>query len=79
LTYLYESNRTIMSQQELDALSTQEKLDLIEQLWHSLNRNVIPLTEAQQVELDHRLAKRANGTGEYVPEEEVWQRLNEGR
>ncbi len=37
-------------------LSPQERLDLIGQLWDSLDAADIPLTAAQSVEIDRRLA-----------------------
>jgi putative addiction module component (TIGR02574 family) len=44
---------------DVDALSTAERLDLLEQLWDSLSGNptAIPLTEAQREELDRRDAE----------------------
>ena len=48
-----------MSKPELDiaALTTEERLSLLEQLWDSLaaTPEAIPLTEAQREELDRRL------------------------
>lgn len=42
---------------ELDQLSTDERLDLIERLWDSLGTaaSTLPLTPAQRDELDRRL------------------------
>ncbi len=41
---------------DVDALSTEERLDLMEQLWDSLSNDpaAIPLTKAQSEELDRR-------------------------
>jgi putative addiction module component (TIGR02574 family) len=41
---------------EIGRLSPPERLALIAQLWDSLDDEQIPLTEAQQAELEHRLA-----------------------
>ena len=45
-----------LSPDELTRLSPQERLSLIEQLWGSLSDADIPLTSAQQGELERRLA-----------------------
>ena len=37
-------------------LSPQERLDLIEDLWDSLNPAAVPVTPAQKAEIDRRLA-----------------------
>lgn len=39
-----------------DHLSDQERLDLIAELWASLDHGAVPLTDAQALELDRRLA-----------------------
>ncbi len=41
---------------EIGRLTPPERLDLIAQLWDSLDHEQLPLTEAQQAELDRRLA-----------------------
>jgi putative addiction module component (TIGR02574 family) len=41
---------------DIDRLSPQERLDLIERLWESLETESLALTPAQQAELDRRLA-----------------------
>ena len=50
---------------EIGRLTAPERLDLIAQLWDSLEHEQLPLTEAQQAELDRRLASldedRRNG------------------
>ncbi len=40
---------------EIGRLTPPERLDLIAQLWDSLDHEQLPLTEAQQAELDRRL------------------------
>jgi len=44
---------------DVEALSTEERLELLEQLWDSLSANpaAIPLTEAQRAELERRDAE----------------------
>ncbi len=44
------------SQNDLAQLTPPERLALIAQLWDSLEDDQVPLTAAQQNELDHRLA-----------------------
>jgi putative addiction module component (TIGR02574 family) len=41
---------------EITRLSPDERLALIEQLWDSLDDDQVPLTPAQQAELERRLA-----------------------
>jgi putative addiction module component (TIGR02574 family) len=54
-----------LSSDEISRLSIDERLDLIGQLWDSLEHESIPLSGAQQQELDRRLAtldhERAEG------------------
>jgi len=46
----------ILTHDELVRLTPPERLTLISQLWDSLEENQLPLTTAQQAELDRRLA-----------------------
>ena len=46
----------ILSHDEVARLTPPERLALISQLWDSLEDKQLPLTAAQQVELDRRLA-----------------------
>jgi len=46
----------VLSHEELVRLTPPERLALIAQLWDSLEDDQLPLTAAQQAELDHRLA-----------------------
>jgi putative addiction module component (TIGR02574 family) len=45
----------VLNQDELSRLSPPERLSLISQLWDSLESDQLPLTAAQQTELDRRL------------------------
>jgi putative addiction module component (TIGR02574 family) len=45
-----------LSPDEIVRLTPPERLALIAQLWDSLEHDELPLTEAQKVELEHRLA-----------------------
>ena len=44
-----------LTPEEIDRLTPPERLALIAQLWDSLEHEQLPLTEAQQAELDARL------------------------
>ncbi len=53
------------TQDEIGRLSPPERIALIAQLWDSLEDHQLPLTPAQEAELDHRLSSleqdRQNG------------------
>lgn len=55
----------LLSREEISRLSPPERLALIEQLWDSLSDAEIPLSAAQEAELDRRLAtiERDRATG----------------
>ena len=46
----------LLSSEEIVRLSPSERLALIAQLWDSLEQHQLPLSEAQQMELERRLA-----------------------
>ena len=52
----YPQRMAILNREEIVRLSPSERLALIGQLWESLEHDEIPLTQAQHVELDRRLA-----------------------
>ncbi len=45
-----------LTSEEITRLSPHERLGLIEQLWDSLSDADVPISSAQQVELERRLA-----------------------
>ncbi len=45
----------LLTHDELQRLTPPERLALISQLWDSLEADQLPLSYAQQAELDHRL------------------------
>ena len=59
----------------IEELSAEERLRLLEQLWDSLSDKDVPITSAQREELDRRLDEldREGPTG--IPWEEVLRRL----
>ena len=58
---------------DINELSRDERLELIEELWDSLATKLgqVPLTEAQQAELDRRLDAMEQDGGEGIPWEQV--------
>jgi len=57
----------------IDRLSVQERMALVEELWDSIAESTgeLPLTEAQQAELDRRLTEHKARPEDVVPWEEV--------
>ena len=62
----------------LDNLTPEERLRLIEQIWESLRAqpDQVPLTRAQRAELDRRLDDLDRGDIEGIPWDEVLARLH---
>jgi putative addiction module component (TIGR02574 family) len=56
---------------QIDTLSTAEKLDLLDALWKSLEGEEVPLTDAQREELDQRIARYERNPSDVVPWEHV--------
>ena len=55
-----------LTSDEIASLSPEERLALIAQLWDSLDDTQLPLTTAQEAELDRRLAMLDNDRVEGV-------------
>lgn len=57
----------------IDDLSQEERLTLLEQLWDSLTADpgAVPFTPAQRAELDHRLDEIERGDVGGIPWEDV--------
>jgi putative addiction module component (TIGR02574 family) len=64
---------------DISRLTTDERLDLIEQLWDSLvkTQHQVPLSESQRVELDRRLDDMERDGGEGIPWEQVLRQIRE--
>jgi putative addiction module component (TIGR02574 family) len=64
---------------DIDALSREERLDLLERLWDSLaaNPEAIPLTDAQREELDRRLDDLDREGPDGIPADVVLRRLGD--
>jgi putative addiction module component (TIGR02574 family) len=52
-----ETHRVTKSKVDVEALTAEERLDLIERIWDSLEADDVPVTEAQKTELDRRIEK----------------------
>ena len=65
----------------LDNLTPQEQLRLLEQIWERLSRNpeALPLTDQQRQELDLRLDDLEAGNDSGIPWNEVLRRLRGGK
>ncbi len=69
----------------IEAMSREERLDLLERLWDSLSQTPadVPVTDAQRAELDHRAAELARdmteGQALGVPWDEVVRQLQARR
>jgi putative addiction module component (TIGR02574 family) len=64
---------------DISKLSPKERLRLLEQLWDSLAQSPrdVPMTEAQERELDRRLDEVDSGEVEGIPWDEVLRQLRE--
>jgi putative addiction module component (TIGR02574 family) len=60
---------------EIDELTPEERLVLIERLWDSLSDHDVPLTDAQREELDHRLDALDREGPVGIPWEQVYKEL----
>jgi putative addiction module component (TIGR02574 family) len=49
----------------------EEKIELLDALWESLEADEVPLTEAQRVELDYRIARNEQNPSDGIPWEQV--------
>ena len=58
---------------DIDSLTPAEKLELIGELWESLEADDVPLTQAQIEELDRRLATADDDAAEGKTFEEMLQ------
>ena len=65
---------------DINKLSPEERLDLIEELWDSLSEDPanIPLTEAQAKELDRRLEEMDKDSSLGIPWDTVMARIRNG-
>jgi putative addiction module component (TIGR02574 family) len=66
---------------DISNLTTDERLDLIEELWESLgaSSDQVPLSKAQEAELDRRLDEMEQDGAEGIPWEQVLKQLRTNR
>lgn len=55
----------------IEDLSTTEKIELLDLLWESLDKDDLPLTEDQRRELDNRIARHEQNPSDVIPWEQV--------
>ena len=56
---------------EINSLSTAEKVELLDALWESLEADAVSLTDAQRAELDYRIARHEQNPSDVIPWEQV--------
>jgi putative addiction module component (TIGR02574 family) len=56
---------------EIGNLSAEQKFDLLDALWESLETDELSLTDAQRDELDYRLAEHERNPADVIPWEQV--------
>jgi len=63
----------------IDRLGIEERLNLVEEIWDSIAADsaAVPLTDAQRVEIDRRIADHEANPDDVVPWEEVKASISE--
>ena len=56
---------------QIENLSTTEKVERLDAVWESLDADAQSLTEAQSAELDFRIARREQNPSDVIPWEQV--------
>ena len=56
---------------QIESLSTTEKVELLDAVWESLDADALSLTEAQSAELDCRIARHEQNPSDVIPWEQV--------
>jgi putative addiction module component (TIGR02574 family) len=52
---------------QIDSLSAEEKVELLEAVWESIEADASSLTEAQRAELDRRIARHEQNPSDVIP------------
>ena len=60
--------------EQINSLSPAEKAELLDTVWESLEADAVSLTDAQQAELDHRIARHDQHPADVIP----WQQVRTG-
>ncbi len=58
-------------QNQIDKLSTEEKAELLDAVWESLESDAASLSDAQRAELDYRIGQLEGKTSDVIPWEQV--------
>ena len=56
---------------QIESLSTAEKVELLDAVWESLEADALSLTEERRVELDSRIARHEQNPSDVIPWEQV--------
>ncbi|HKI26362.1 MAG TPA: addiction module protein [Candidatus Sulfotelmatobacter sp.] len=56
---------------QIDGLSSAEKVELLDAVWESLEADAVSLTDSQRAELDARIARHEKDPSDVVPWEQV--------
>ncbi len=56
---------------QIDCLSTEQKTELLDAVWESLEADALSPTEAQRSELDRRIAEHNENPSDVIP----WERI----
>jgi len=59
---------------QISSLSAEEKAELLDTVWESLEADAALLTEAQRAELDYRIERHGQNPADVVP----WQQVRAG-
>ena len=60
---------------QIESLSTTEKVDLLDAVWQSLEADGLAVPQAQCTELDTRIARHEQNPAEVIP----WEQVRAGR
>jgi putative addiction module component (TIGR02574 family) len=56
---------------QIRSLSAEQKAELLDTVWESLEADALTLTDAQRAELDHRIARHEQNPSDVIPWEQV--------
>ncbi len=56
---------------QINSLSAEEKAELLDTIWESLEADAASLTDAQRAELDYRIARHEQTPSDVVPWQQV--------
>jgi len=59
---------------QIESLSPEEKAELLDTVWESLEADSASLTDAQRAELDYRIARHQKNSSDVIP----WQQVRAG-